>query len=206
MKRQGVEYLSDNNLSGRFRSVSDFTNPLNLLKHPVLANDILRKIRYSLDLTDREMIQIFHASGQELPEIKLHTLLKKEDEKGFVLCSPPLLNAFLDGLIIFYRGSLKKPHPAVGPVAVSNNDVLRKIRIALACKDTDMLEVFKLAGTSLSKSELSAFFRRKDHKHYKECGDQFLRHFLQGLALYKKRPVQRKTVSRTETVWVKRKK
>ncbi len=172
----------------------------------MLANDILRKIRYSLDLKDREMIQIFHASGQELPEIKLYTLLKKEDEKGFILCSPSLLTTFLDGLIIFYRGSLNKAQPAAGPAPVTNNDVLRKIRIALAYKDTDMLEVFKLAGTKISKSELSAFFRRKDHKHYKECGDQFLRHFLQGLALYKKRPVQRETVSRTETVWVKRKK
>ncbi|MEN8198747.1 MAG: DUF1456 family protein [Thermodesulfobacteriota bacterium] len=172
----------------------------------MLANDILRKIRYSLDLKDREMIQIFQAPGRDIPEIKLYTLLKKEDEKGFVLCSPSLLTTFLDGLIIFYRGSLKKSAPPARPATVSNNEVLRKIRIALAYKDTDMLEVFRLAGTRLSKSELSAFFRRKEHKHYKECGDQFLRHFLQGLALYKKRPAQRETVSRTETVWVKRKK
>ena len=172
----------------------------------MLANDILRKIRYSLDLKDKEMIQIFHAPGQEIPEIKLHTLLRKEDEKEFVLCSQSLLSTFLDGLIIFYRGALKKTQKHTGPVAISNNDVLRKIRIALAYQDTDMLEVFKLAGTKISKSELSAFFRRKTHKHYKECGDQFLRHFLQGLALYKKRPAQRETVSRTDTVWVKRKK
>jgi uncharacterized protein YehS (DUF1456 family) len=171
----------------------------------VLTNDILRKIRYSLDLKDKEMIQIFQAPEKEPQEIKLYTLLKKEDEKGFVLCSQSLLSTFLDGLIIFYRGSLNKS-PAQGPVTLCNNDVLRKIRIALAYKDTDMLEVFKLSGTEISKSELSAFFRRKDHKHYKECGDQFLRHFLQGLSLYKKRPVKRETVSRTETVWIKRKK
>lgn len=151
------------------------------------------------------MIQIFQGPDQEPQTITLYTLLKKEDEKGFVLCSQSLLNRFLDGLIIFYRGSLKKA-PAHKPVTLSNNDILRKIRIALAYQDTDMLEVFKLSGTEISKSELSAFFRRKDHKHYKECGDQFLRHFLQGLSLYKKRPVKRETVSRTETVWIKRKK
>jgi uncharacterized protein YehS (DUF1456 family) len=172
----------------------------------MLSNDILRKIRYSLDLKDKEMIQIFHATGQNIPEIKLHTLLRKEDEKEFVLCSPSLLSTFLDGLIIFYRGSLKKSKAPVEPVTISNNDALRKMRIALAYQDTDMLEVFKLSGTKISKSELSAFFRRKTHKHYKECGDQFLRHFLQGLALYKKRPAQQETVSRTDTVWVKRKK
>ena len=177
----------------------------------MLANDILRKIRYSLDLKDKEMIQIFQASQPEVQEIKLHTLLRKEGENGFVLCSQSLLNTFLDGLIIFYRGSLEKT-PAQAPVTLSNNDVLRKIRIALAYQDTDMLEVFKLSGTPISKSELSAFFRRKTHKHYQQCGDQFLRHFLQGLSLYKKRPVKQEkpdkpeTVSRTETVWVKRKK
>jgi len=173
----------------------------------VLANDILRKLRYSLDLKDKEMIQIFHAPGNEIPEIQLHTLLKKEDDKEFVLCSQALLSTFLDGLIIFYRGPLKKTAPVgSAPVRINNNDVLRKIRIALIYQDTDMLEVFKLSGMEIGKSELTSFFRRKGHKHYKECGDQFLRHFLQGLSLYKKRPVKRETVSRTDSVWIKRKK
>jgi len=172
----------------------------------VIANDILRKIRYSLDLKDKDMIEIFHAPGHNIPEIHLHTLLKKEDDKEFVLCSQALLGTFLDGLIIFYRGELKKEAIQSGPVKITNNDVLRKIRIALMYQDSDMLEIFKLSEMEISKSELSAFFRRKSHKHYKACGDQFLRHFLQGLSLYKKRPVQQETVSRTEKVWVKRNK
>lgn len=171
----------------------------------MLANDILRKIRYSLDLKDKEMLQIFKATGQVQQDIKLYTLLRKEDEKEFVLCSQALLNTFLDGLIVFYRGTLNNP-PAPVPETLSNNDILRKIRIALIYQEKDMLEVFKLSGMEISKSELSSFFRRKGHKHYKECGDQFLRYFLQGLSLYKKRPIQQETVSRTEKVWVKRKK
>jgi len=171
----------------------------------LLANDILRKIRYSLDLKDKEMLQIFKETGQVQQEIKLYTLLRKEDEKEFVLCSQDLLNTFLDGLIIFYRGALNNP-PAPAPETLSNNDILRKIRIALIYQEKDMLEVFKLSGMEISKSELSSFFRRKGHKHYKECGDQFLRYFLQGLSLYKKRPTQQETVSRTEKIWVKRKK
>ena len=169
----------------------------------MITNDILRKIRYSLDLKDSEMLQIFQATQQEPQEIKLYTLLKKEDEPGFVLCPQALLATFLDGLIIFYRGSLNKP-PVHPPEKLSNNDILRKIRIALIYQETDMLEVFKLSGMEISKSELSSFFRRKDHKHYKECGDQFLRYFLQGLSLYKKRPVRKETVIRTKNVWVKR--
>lgn len=171
----------------------------------MLTNDILRKIRYSLDLKDKEMLQIFKATGQVQQDVKLYTLLRKEDEKEFVLCSQALLNTFLDGLIIFYRGTLNNP-PAPAPHSLSNNDILRKIRIALIYQEKDMLEVFKLSGMEISKSELSSFFRRKGHKHYKECGDQFLRYFLQGLSLYKKRPTQQETVSRTEKVWIKRNK
>ncbi len=171
----------------------------------MLTNDILRKIRYSLDLKDKEMLQIFKATGQVQQDVKLYTLLRKEDEKEFILCSQALLNTFLDGLIIFYRGTLNNP-PAPAPHSLSNNDILRKIRIALIYQEKDMLEVFKLSGMEISKSELSSFFRRKGHKHYKECGDQFLRYFLQGLSLYKKRPTQQETVSRTEKVWIKRNK
>ncbi|MBU0946162.1 MAG: DUF1456 family protein [Proteobacteria bacterium] len=170
----------------------------------MIANDFLRKIRYSLNLKDTEMIQIFHASGQEIEKTHLKSLLKKEDEKGFVLCSQPLLNAFLDGLIIFYRGSLNKTAAPDEQIKLNNNSILRKVRIALAYQDTDMLEIFKLGETTVSKSELSAFFRRSGHKHYKECGDQFLRHFLQGLALYKKRPVRGETISIQENVWPKK--
>jgi len=164
----------------------------------MLANDILRKIRYSLDLKDKEMKLIFQAGDPNVQDIKLYTLLKKEDEKEFVLCSQALLNTFLNGLIIFYRGASDKP-PVPAPKVLSNNDVLRKIRIALTYQEKDMLEVFTLSGMEISKSELSSFFRRKNHKHYQECGDQFLRYFLQGLSLYKKKVVRRIIVSPKKT-------
>ncbi len=155
--------------------------------YPLLANDILRKIRYSLDLKDNEMLEIFAATGRTTQEIKLHQLLQKEGEKNFQLCPQPLLAAFLDGLIIRYRGSLKKPGKTE-PEQLSNNDVLRKIRIALSYQEADMLEIFKRGDMEIGKSELSSFFRRKGHKHYQECGDQFLRHFFKGLALHRQKP------------------
>jgi uncharacterized protein YehS (DUF1456 family) len=66
---------------------------------------------------------------------------------------------------------------------LNNNAIMRKIRIALELKEDDMLGILKLDEVVISSSELSAFFRKKDHKNYKECGDQFLRSFLKGLAL-----------------------
>jgi uncharacterized protein YehS (DUF1456 family) len=64
---------------------------------------------------------------------------------------------------------------------LTNNDILKKLRVALSFKDTDILECLELVDFKITKSELSAFFRNIDHPNYKECGDQVLRNFLNGL-------------------------
>ncbi len=66
---------------------------------------------------------------------------------------------------------------------INNNQILWKLRIALKLKDTDIIEILQLADFEISKSELSALFRREDHENYKECGDQILRRFLDGLII-----------------------
>lgn len=146
-------------------------------------NDILRRVRYALDISNPGMIEIFQLSGCSIEQPTLLKLLKKEEEEGFIACSNPLLSFFLDGLIVQKRGRREseagqapKPDAELG-----NNAILKKLRIALDLKEDDMLAVMALAGVTISKSELSALFRNKGHKHYKECGDQFLRNFLQGL-------------------------
>jgi len=66
---------------------------------------------------------------------------------------------------------------------MTNNDILKKLRIALELKDTDIIDILKLADFEITKSELSALFRNPDHRNYKECGDQILRNFLNGLII-----------------------
>jgi uncharacterized protein YehS (DUF1456 family) len=66
---------------------------------------------------------------------------------------------------------------------VTNNEILKKLRIALNLKDTDIIEILKLADFDISKSELSALFRSEDQRNYRECGDQILRRFLNGLII-----------------------
>ncbi len=66
---------------------------------------------------------------------------------------------------------------------MTNNEILKKLRIALNLKDTDIIEILKLADFDISKSELSALFRSEDQRNYRECGDQILRRFLNGLIL-----------------------
>lgn len=67
---------------------------------------------------------------------------------------------------------------------MTNNDTLKKLRVALALRDEDIIEIMTLAGINVSKTELSALFRKEDHPNYKNCGDQFLRNFLNGLVIY----------------------
>lgn len=146
-------------------------------------NDILRRFRYALDLSNPKMLTIFRAAGKEIGQPALLALLKKEGEAGFLPCSNSLLEDFFDGFITVRRGRQEgaPAQPCSTAKERINNIILRKIRIALEMRDEEMLDIMSLAGVSVSKAELGALFRRREHKNYKECGDQFLRSFLNGL-------------------------
>jgi len=71
---------------------------------------------------------------------------------------------------------------------MSNNDIMKKLRVALQFTDDDIIEVLKLANFRITKTELGAIFRKEDHPNFKPCGDQILRNFLNGLVIYKRGP------------------
>ena len=148
-------------------------------------NDILRQLRYVLNINDSTMIEIFKLADHEIEQSNLTGLLKKEDEEGFVNCSDDVLGYFLDGLILHKRGrkEIKLGETRKSDSRLTNNTILKKLRIALELKEDDMLGILKLANVDISKSELTALFRKEGHKNYKECGDQFLRKFLKGLSI-----------------------
>jgi uncharacterized protein YehS (DUF1456 family) len=79
---------------------------------------------------------------------------------------------------------------------MTNNDILKKLRIALELKDSDIIEILKLADFEISNTELSALFRNPEHKNYRECGNQLLRRFLDGLII-KNRGLRRRRLVRT---------
>ena len=151
----------------------------------MIANDVLRRLRFALNLSDQEMVAIFKLADHDIPVYHLFNLMRKEDEKGYVLCHDDVLARFLDGLIVHRRGKQEGREPNYLPKGqlLSKNEVLRKLRIALELKDTDIIEMMKLADFEVTKAELSAIFRRKGHRNYKECGNQFLRNFISGLTL-----------------------
>ncbi|MGL5053798.1 MAG: DUF1456 family protein [Cetobacterium sp.] len=148
-------------------------------------NDVLRRVRYALRINDKAMLEVFKLGGFELTLEELAPILSKPEVEGFKSCSNQHLVEFLNGLIIYKRGVQKN-----GPVREEetlpnnkniNNYILRKLRIALNFKSEDMIDAFKTGGVEMSESELSAIFRRPDHKNYREAGDKYVRVFISGI-------------------------
>ena len=72
---------------------------------------------------------------------------------------------------------------------MTNNDIMKKLRVAHKLRDTDIIEILKLVDFNVSKSEINALFQREDHPNYMECGDQILRNFLNGLIIHLRGPM-----------------
>jgi len=149
----------------------------------MITNDVLRRVRYALQLNDKKMLDIFASVDTAIDEKQMRSIMAKEGEENFVLCSDSLLSLFLDGLINEKRGKKEGSTPIVlaENAVMLNNDILRKLRIALNFKEEDMLDALDSVEFPVSKSELSALFRKKDHRNFKVCGDQLLRNFLNGI-------------------------
>lgn len=149
-------------------------------------NDILRRIRYIFDIDDSTMISIFGLADYQVTRELISDWLKKEEDPAFQECSDTKLAIFLNGFINYKRGKKEGPQPKPEK-RLTNNIIFMKLKIALNLKAEDVLEIMALADFPMSKHELSAFFRKPDHKHYRDCQNQILRNFLQG-AQHKYRP------------------
>jgi len=151
----------------------------------MINNDVLRSIRYMLDLSDIKVVEITKRANVDFPieRADVDAFLKKDNDAGYVECSDVVLAHFLDGLVIHYRGVNEGQPKRQVETRVNNNMVLKKLRVAFELKDVDMHQVFADAGFPVSKPELSALFRQPGHSNFRPCGDQMLRNFLKGLAL-----------------------
>ena len=150
----------------------------------MLSNDVFRRLRFTLNLRNQEAAELCALGGLEVSEDEIQSFLLRDEDEGFVTCSPEVLTSFLDGLIVHLRGERASTpgQPAPAPIVANNNNrILRKLRIAFNLKHDEVVSVLELGGFRISKPELSALFRKENHKHYRKCGDQVLRHFIVGL-------------------------
>ena len=145
-------------------------------------NDILRRVRYIFDFNDSKMIKIFGLGDLEVTRPQISNWLKKETDLEFQAFTDLELATFLNGLINLKRGKKEGAQPTPEQ-HLNNNIIFRKLKIAMDLKAEDILEIMALADMNISKHELSAFFRKPGHKHYRQCLDQILRNFLTGAQL-----------------------
>jgi len=145
-------------------------------------NDVLRRIRYVFDFNDSKMVDVFALADYSATREQIIEWLKKDDDPAFKKLDDTQMATFLNGLIVDKRGRKDGPLP-MPEKRLTNNIVFIKLKIALDLKAEDILEILHLTDMDISKHELSAFFRKPDHKHYRECKDQILRNFLAGMQI-----------------------
>ncbi|GAC1377253.1 MAG: DUF1456 family protein [Aquirhabdus sp.] len=149
----------------------------------MMNNDVLRSVRYMLNLSDSRMVDVFALVDYSVAEADVADFLRAEDDEAFLAIPDEAMLYFLNGLIIHLRG--KKDDQPHAPVTLpnSNNLMLKKLRVAFNLKEEDMQDILQSVDFNISKPELSALFRAEGHSNYRACGDQFLRNFLKGLTL-----------------------
>ncbi len=143
-------------------------------------NDILKRLRYVFNFNDTAMIEIFQLAELTTNRSQVSNWLKKEEEADYVAMNDVELAIFLNGLIIKNRGKRdgEQPEPEV---FLDNNNILKKLKIALSLKSEELLAIFQLVDIELSAHQLSAFFRNSNHIQFMTLNDQYLRNFLMGL-------------------------
>ncbi|KPX94865.1 Uncharacterized protein ALO62_02822 [Pseudomonas amygdali pv. myricae] len=149
----------------------------------MMNNNVLRSVRYMLDISDSKVVEIIGLTGFEVSKSDVIAFMKKEEEEGYLDCSDEIMAYFLDGLVYFKRGKDESRPPQPIDLPITNNIVLKKLRVAFELKEDDMHAILKSAEFPVSKPELSALFRKVGHTNYRACGDQLLRNFLKGLTL-----------------------
>jgi len=145
-------------------------------------NEIIKRLQFILDVGDDIIVECFSLAGDSLSSVDVKALLKADNDTDYRECTEEQLSRFLDGLILFRRGPSNKKQR--NPVALDNNVILKKIRIALDLEARDLDSAFMLSDHEISPHEISALFRKPGTKHYVPCSDPIFERLLSGLSLY----------------------
>ena len=146
----------------------------------MINNDVLKRIRYILALNEDKLKEIFTAAESPVTTEQLKSWLEKDGAEEYKKLEDVELVTFLNGLINYKRGKKEGAQPAPEK-KTNNNTILRKLKIAFDMKNEEVMEILTSTGSKLSAHELTAMFRKKNHRHYRVCKDEVLINFLNGL-------------------------
>lgn len=145
-------------------------------------NEVLQHIRYIFALDNEKIAAIFQQAQCPKTDEEINDFFRKNGEPSFSRIADNVLASFLDGLIIELRG-VKEGAQAQLDQAINNNVIFNKVKIALELKADEIITILSAGELTLSKHELSAFFRKPEHKHFRACNDDTLLKFFNGLHL-----------------------
>lgn len=148
----------------------------------MINNDVIRSLRHMHNFSDAKLVEIAKLGGGNVTILQMIAFTKREDEPGFEECPGLVMDQFLNGLIYLKRGK-DETRPSPPPVSMTTNVIFKKLRVAFSLQEEDILKIFQDVDFRVSKSELTALFRKEGHPNYRTCGDQMLRNFLKGLTL-----------------------
>ncbi len=147
------------------------------------ANDVLRSLRYMLKINSARVVEICNLGGYLVLKNEIYDYLRSDEDPQFVACPDEVVAYFLDGLIYDRRGKDETRARPPLELPLSNNLVLKKLKVAFELREHDMLDLMQTPSFKFGKAELSSVLRKRDHPNYRECGDQALRYFLKGLTI-----------------------
>lgn len=147
-------------------------------------NFILTSIMSAIDLDKVAVLKAYRMVDKKITEDDVDDILREPSDEKFILLSDEGFELFLNGLIAYKRGPSDKKAKKQ-KTYFSNNIILKKLKIALDLKDEDIIQIFANDGLEITKSQLTAYFRRDGHVNYRKCSDVLLKRFINGCKDYK---------------------
>jgi len=145
-------------------------------------NELMRNLRRMLAVNEEGLAEIYALSGNTLEPDALKGRLRQSNEPDYVECEEATVAHLLEAMILHLRGQTPGAAAPALQLPLTNNHILKKLRIAYNLKDVDMHALFEDAGQPLGKQQLKSLFRSADNKNYLPCSDKLLRMFLKALA------------------------
>jgi len=146
-------------------------------------NFVLISIMNAINLDKVSVLKAYKLVDKKVTQDDVEDILREEKDEKFILLSDEGFELFLNGLIAFKRGPSDKKAKKQ-KINFSNNIILKKLKIALDLKDEDIIEIFSNDGLEITKSQLTAYFRRDGHINYRKCSDSLLKRFINGCKGY----------------------
>ena len=144
-------------------------------------NDILFKIKTALSLKNSEIVKAYSLVEYTMTEERIDNILKRRQDQGYKEATFEELGLFLDGLVLLKRGESPKKSESDEVVELTNNLILKKLRVAMNLKESELVIIFALAEVTLTKRHIGSLFRKEGGKNFKPASDELLMAFIEGL-------------------------